>query len=329
MAEPMSAGTPTACWSPMPRRDWSRWRFLPLLWSSCGGARWRRPKKRHNKAALRQTTSAIVAVMLRDVFITGCGRFLPGEPIANDRMEEHLGHIHGRPSLLGRRALRWNGIETRHYALNNRGQEFETNAGMCAKSVSAALDAAGLSVKDLSFLATATTQGDYLVPGHATAVHGELGSHSMEIASFQSVCGSSLMAAKSAWLNVGAGEHSVAAACAGEFSSRWFRPAFYEGTALVDAKGRARAEADFLRFTLSDGAGAVIMEPKPRRDGLSLRVEFIDIVSLADRFAPCMWAGAPVETRGDLSASWGASGPLAAHAAGAIALLQDFELLKR
>ena len=88
-----------------------------------------------------------------------------------------------------------------------------------------------------SFLATATTQGDYLVPGHATAVHGELGDRSMEIASFQSVCGSSLMAAKAAWLNVRAGEHKVAAACAGEFSSRWFRPAFYEGTALVDAQG--------------------------------------------------------------------------------------------
>jgi 3-oxoacyl-[acyl-carrier-protein] synthase-3 len=267
--------------------------------------------------------------MSRDVFITGCGRFLPGAPVSNDEMENHLGLICGRPSLLGRRALRWNGIETRHYALNDKGEGFDTNAGMSAKSVRAALDAAGLSVADLSFLATATTQGDYLVPGHATAVHGELGGRTMEIASFQSVCGSSLMAAKSAWLNVLAGEHAVAAACAGEFSSRWFRPAFYEGTALVDAKGRARAEADFLRFTLSDGAGAVIMEPQPRRDGMSLRVEFVDIVSLADRFDPCMWAGAPVETRADLATSWSASGPVAAHAAGAVALLQDFELLKR
>jgi 3-oxoacyl-[acyl-carrier-protein] synthase-3 len=137
------------------------------------------------------------------------------------------------------------------------------------------------------------------------------------------------MAAKSAWLNIRAGEHQVAAACAGEFSSRWFKPAFYEGTNLVDSKGLARAEADFLRFTLSDGAGAVVMEQQPRKDGISLLVEFIDIVSLAHRFDPCMWAGAPVETRADLSTSWGTDGPVAAHAAGAIALLQDFELLKR
>ncbi len=266
---------------------------------------------------------------LKDVFITGCGRFLPGRPIGNDSIEDHIGRIHGRPSALGRRALRWNGIEQRYYAIESGGAGFDTNAGMSAKAVTAALDDAGLALRDLDYLATATTQGDYLVPGHATAVHGELGNGPMEIASFQSVCGSSLMAAKSAFLNVRMGEHKVAAATAGEFSSRWFRPAFYEGTNLVDAKGRVRAEADFLRFTLSDGAGAVVMEPQPKKDGISLRVDFIDLVSLAGQFEPCMWAGAPVETRADLASGWSMKGPVAAHAEGAIALLQDFELLKR
>ena len=33
-----------------------------------------------------------------DVFITGVGKFLPGEPIPNDRMEDYLGRIHGKPS---------------------------------------------------------------------------------------------------------------------------------------------------------------------------------------------------------------------------------------
>ncbi|HUO90568.1 MAG TPA: beta-ketoacyl-ACP synthase III [Rhizomicrobium sp.] len=267
--------------------------------------------------------------MLRDVFITGCGSHLPGEPVGNDSIEDHIGRIHGKPSLLGRRALRWNGIATRHYALDSRGRPFDTNAGMSARAVSAALDGAGLGAGDLEYLAAATTQGDYLVPGHAAAVHGALGVRTMEIASFQSVCGSSLMAAKAAWLNVRAGEHRVAAACAGEFSSRWFRPAFYEGTALVDAKGRTRAEADFLRFTLSDGAGAIVMEDAPKKEGPSLKVDFVDIVSLADRFDPCMWAGASVEDRAEPGKSWAFAGPLAAHAAGAIALLQDFDLLKR
>ena len=266
---------------------------------------------------------------LRDAFITAAGAFLPGPPIANDAIEDHIGRVGGRDSLFGRRALRWNGVQTRHYALDASGQATGSNAGMCAAAVSAALDAAGLERSDLTFLAAATTQGDLLVPGHAAAVHGELGGPPLEIASFQSVCGSSLMAAKSAWLQVRAGEHKVAAACAGEFSSRWFRPAFYEGTALVDAKGRLNAEADFLRFTLSDGAGAVILEPTPRPDAISLKVEYIDLVSRAGSFESCMWAGAREDERSDLTAAWSHAGPVAAHAAGAVALLQDFELLKR
>lgn len=264
---------------------------------------------------------------LREGYITGAGAFLPGEPVPNDRMEDHLGRIAGRDSLFGRKALRWNGVDARHYAMAPDGSVAHTNADMCARAVKQALERAGLGVGDLGMLAAATTQGDYLVPGHAAAVHAELGAGPLEIASFQSVCGSSLMAAKAAWLSVRAGEHEVASACAGEFSSRWFRPSFYEGTTLVDAKGRLRPEADFLRFTLSDGAGAIVIEPHPRPGALLIR--FIDIVSLADRFDPCMWAGAALETRADMSTAWSHAGPRAAHAAGAMALMQDFELLKR
>lgn len=266
---------------------------------------------------------------LRQAYITGTGAFLPGEPIGVEAMEDHLGRICGEGSRLGRRALRWNGVETRHYACDREGRPIHSNADMCARAVAAALEDAGVGREELSFLAAATTQGDYLAPGHASAVHAELGAGPLEIASFQSVCGSSLMAAKSAWLSVRAGEHEVASATASEFSSRWFRPQFYEGTRLVDAKGRLRPDADYLRFTLSDGAGAIVLEPAPRPDRLSLRVEFIDLVSLADRFEPCMWAGAAVEARSDPLSTWSFAGPAAAHTAGAIALLQDFELLKR
>ena len=265
---------------------------------------------------------------LRDSFITGTGAFLPGEAIPNDRMEEYIGRVGGRRSSVGQRALRWNGIDTRHYALTPEGEIQHTGASMSAAAVRAALDDAGLGRENLQFLATATTQGDYLVPGHASAVHGELGGDALELASFQSVCAASFMAAKSAYLAVRAGETDCAAVVASEFSSRWFRPSFYEGTALIDAKGRLAMEADFLRWTLSDGAGAVIVEPRPRPGHRNLRIEWIDLTSLAGRFDPCMWAGATAALRGDMVNAWSHQGPRAAHEAGAIALLQDFALLK-
>lgn len=265
---------------------------------------------------------------LRDVFITGTGTFLPGLPVSSEVMEDYIGRIHGRTSAVGRRALRWNGVATRHYALAPSGRPLHSNASMAAQSIRLALDKAGLGLDDLDHLSTATTQGDYLVPGHGAAVHGELGCHPLEVASYQSVCASALMAAKGAWLQVRTGEAEVACVSASEFSSRWFRPEFYEGTDLVDPKGRLRMEADFLRFTLSDGAGALVMEPRPRPDGLSLKIEWMDLISLAGRFDPCMWAGSTFADRSDMKSAWSHSAPARAHVAGALALLQDFEQLK-
>lgn len=263
---------------------------------------------------------------LRDAFITATGAFLPGTVVANADIERHIGLIGGKASAIGRRALQWNGIAGRHYALAADGESEHSNASMCAEAVRRALDAAGHDPDDLDLLAAATTQGDLLVPGHASAVHAELGCGPLELASFQSVCASSLMAAKAAWMGVRTGEAEVATATAGEFSSRWFQPRFYEGSSLVDHKGRLAMEADFLRFTLSDGAGAVVVEPRPRPG--ALRIEFIDLTSLAGRFDPCMWAGAAPARHTDLTAGWSRSGPVAAQAEGAIALLQDFNLLK-
>jgi len=262
------------------------------------------------------------------VYITGAASFLPGAPVDNDHIEDFIGRMPAGCSALGRRALRWNGIQRRHYALDAGGGWLHTNASMSADAVRAALDVAGLGVADLDCLAAATTQGDLLVPGHASAVHGELGGGQLELASFQSVCASSLMAAKYAWMSVKSGEADCAAAVAGEFSSRWFRPSFYEGTALIDGKGRLAMGADFLRFTLSDGAGAVVMERAPHSTGLSLKIDWIDLVSLAGRFDPCMWAGATPEGRTEPDGAWSCAGPAAAHASGALALQQDFTLLK-
>jgi 3-oxoacyl-[acyl-carrier-protein] synthase-3 len=265
---------------------------------------------------------------LRDAFITGTGVYLPGDPVTNDRIEDFIGHIGGTRSCVGTRALRWNGIETRHYALNPAGEALHSNASMSAAAVRASLEDAGLGIESLQLLATATTQGGYLVPGHGSAVHGELGGGPLELASFQSVCASSLMAAKSAMLAVRGHEADCAVAVAGEFSSRFFRPSFYEGTALVDGKGRLAMEADFLRWTMSDGAGAVVVEPRPRSGRPSLRIAWIDLTSLAGRFGPCMWAGAAPAARDDLAHFWSHRGPQAAHAAGGLALLQDFALLE-
>ncbi len=55
---------------------------------------------------------------MKDVYITKISKFLPNNPISNDRMESILGQINGKPSRARRIVLRNNGIEQRYYAIN-------------------------------------------------------------------------------------------------------------------------------------------------------------------------------------------------------------------
>ena len=272
---------------------------------------------------------------MENVFITGAGSYLPGPPITNDGMEARLGVIDDTSTRLGRFVLRQNKIETRHYAIDETRSITHSNAEMAALAASAAVSASESSVGDIDFLASATTQGDLLVPGHGSAVHGEFariaGAGPLEIASFQSVCASSIMAVRMASLVIAAGECQGALATGAEFSSRWFQPAFYT-TALHQLENKdVRMAAEFLRWTLSDGAGAVLFEPRPNERRPSFKVDWVTLSSLADRFDVCMIAGAPYNNRHDLKNAWShyPDGPLEAVQDGAVMLLQDMVLLKR
>lgn len=263
---------------------------------------------------------------MRDVYITGLGKFLPGSPISNDDMEDYLGRIHGQPSRARARILKQNGIVTRHYAVDKQQRTLHRNSEMAALAVNDALGRAGRGLADVQLLAAATTQGDLPVPGFASMVHGELGGAPCEIASLHGVCASGAMALKNAYLGVKAGEQRVAVACASELPSRLFKASRYEGHVPPD--GVLPFETEFLRWMLSDGAGAAVLEDRPRARGLSLKVEWIDITSHAHRLPVCMYAGARKDRDGALGASW-LDYPTfeAAAGEGVIDLKQDIRLI--
>jgi 3-oxoacyl-[acyl-carrier-protein] synthase-3 len=111
-------------------------------------------------------------------------------------------------------------------------------------------------------------------------VHGRLGGGPMELLSASGVCASGLAALRAAVSTVRLGEHHVAVAAGSELVSRTLltRPA-------------STPDTGFLRWTLSDGAGAVVVEPRPRPDGLSLRVDWLHLASHAHQHPVCMSAG--------------------------------------
>ncbi len=269
--------------------------------------------------------------MERSIYITSTGAFLPGNPVPSAEMEQYIGRINDQRSRIGRLVLRQNGIKTRHYALTPEGQHLYSNAEMAVRAIKDTLSHSELAPEKLTFLATATTQGDLLVPGFASSVHGELGLRPMELASFQSVCGSGMMAVKSAYLQLKAGEHDCGMACAAEFPSRFFRPGFYADFDPHEEASTVLLETEFLRWTLSDGAGAWLLET--RRNEVaghrSLKVEWIEICSYADRFDTCMYAGSVRNRRDELKPWSSYQSPILAARQGALVLKQDIDLLYR
>ncbi|SRR6266568_1344285 len=233
--------------------------------------------------------------LMTEAYITGVGAYLPGDPVGNTELAARLSDGSPRGAALGRRALAANGIRTRHYAVNEKGMTVMLNEELAAHAALRALRDRGLPVSAVRMLATGTTAGDVLVPGFASMVHGRLGGGPMELLSAAGVCASGMAALKAAVSAVRLGEHPVAVVVGSELVSRSFAAPGTPGDTL---------DAGFLRWTLSDGAGAVVVEPEPRPDGLSLRVDWMHLVSHAHDHPACMSAGLGEDREARAGATW-------------------------
>jgi 3-oxoacyl-[acyl-carrier-protein] synthase-3 len=252
-------------------------------------------------------------------YLTGFGRYLPGDPVANDQIASRLGGDDAVTERIRRRILESNGIRQRHYALNDDGDPTELNEELAVKALHAALEDRGISARDVRMLACATTMGDVLVPGFASMVHGRLGGGPMQLLSAAGVCASSLAALDAAVSKIRLGDHPVAAVVGSELPSRSLRQRRFDGI-------RAGMDSHFLRWMLSDGAGAVVVEFQPHPTKPSLRVDWVRHVSLAHEHEVCMRAGmaGPEPAVGD---TWQDVGIDEAEARGMFLLRQDVSML--
>ncbi|MBF2077521.1 MAG: 3-oxoacyl-ACP synthase [Synechococcales cyanobacterium T60_A2020_003] len=229
---------------------------------------------------------------MHNAYITHVGQFLPGDPICNDDMEAYLGSIGDRPSKVRRRILQSNGIQQRHYAIDHQQNTLFSNSQMAAAAVRDALHRADLPPEAIDLLSCATTWPDLLVPGFASMVHGELPEFSpIEATTHQGVCCAGVAALSYATSQVQLGRKQRAIAVASEFASRLFKHTKFEAEAAIQAGQSLSFDTEFLRWMLSDGAGAVLLQSHPSRTGLSLRVDWIELISHANAYPVCMYAG--------------------------------------
>ncbi len=264
--------------------------------------------------------------MRTEVFLTRTAAYLPFAPVANDQIEDVLGQIGGKPSRARRLVLRSNGIESRHYAIDRTtGEPAMSNAQLTAAAIRLLGD-----VGQVDCLATGTSLPDQLMPNHAVMVHGELGWPRLEVVSCAGICLAGTAALKHAWLTLRAGEGRRAVATGSELASpillaRNFEVESEHRIAALEAHPEIAFEKDFLRWMLSDGAGAVLLETLPRAP-LSLRIDWIELSSAAHELPACMYAGAEKNSDGTLR-GWLSFAPEEWASRSIFAVKQDVRLL--
>jgi 3-oxoacyl-[acyl-carrier-protein] synthase-3 len=235
-------------------------------------------------------------IQLAPVYIRQTGSFFPNDPVGNDEMEDVLGRIGGQPSRARRTILRSNGIQSRHYAIDpETGRMSHTNTQITVEAIRDLVAKSGLDLDRIDCLACGTTTPDQLMPNHALMVHGELGCQPCEVIATSGACLSGLTALKYAAMNIASGGAANAVAAGSELTSAVMRAAHFprDETPIEKLKEDPvfAFGQDFLRWMLSDGAGALWLSSEPAASGLSLTLDWIEVVSFANELETCMYWG--------------------------------------
>lgn len=239
-----------------------------------------------------------------NVYITKASKFLPNEPVGNDEMESYLGMVDGKPSKARSIILHRNGIKQRYYALDKQGNVTHTNVQMAAESIRRLFDE-NFTENDIDVLACGTASPEEIMPSHGVMVHGELGGdRNYEVVSFAGSCCTGMDALKYACMSVELDPDKKAVACASERLSAWMRASYFqketEQWAELESQPMLAFQKEFLRWMLSDGAFALLLQSKPNANDLSLRVDWIEITSFANTKETCMYAGGEKDENGKL-----------------------------
>ena len=237
-----------------------------------------------------------------EVFITKIGKCLPNEAISNDEMENYLGLINDTASKARRLILRNNKIVSRYYALDKSGNSTHSNAELTKNAIHKLFDES-FTDQDMELLSCGTTTPDVLVPSHASMVHGLLKNKNLELNSSAGVCCAGMNALKFGFLSVKSGSTKNAVCTGSEKLSTWMLSEKFENEVInlknLEEQPILAFKKDFLRWMLSDGAGAFLLENKPKGE-ISLKIEWMEAYSYAYELETCMYAGGDKLENGEI-----------------------------
>ncbi|MCP4640561.1 MAG: 3-oxoacyl-ACP synthase [bacterium] len=201
--------------------------------------------------------------MERPVYVTGSGTYLPGEPVPFADIDTVLGPLPDAP----RRIRRWMDstahimaevldLQYAHYAIDPDTREFtEDNVTMATKAARLALEAAGIEAGDVDLICYGSAHQDQM-PTASVRIQEALGIDRCDELSIHANCTSAYKALYLAHELVRHGRNQTALVMSSSMSSSELRAEYYNQE-LVDK------ESLFLRWFLSDGAGAAMVSADP------------------------------------------------------------------
>ncbi len=267
---------------------------------------------------------------MQNVYIKAISKFLPNEPVANERIEGVLGLVNGNPSRARAIVLRNNRIFQRYYALDEQGNTTHNNTQLTIKAIEKLLQLSGISSAEIDVLSCGTSTPDQLLPSHASMVHGSWQNKPLEINSATGICTSGMNALKYGFMAIACGNAQNVISTGSERVSSWLRADKFnkEAEKLMELEQNPviAFEKDFLRWMLSDGAGAMLLSNEPNLGGISLKINWIKGISYAHEIETCMYAGAIKNENGELI-SWSEINPEKWLSESVFAIKQDIKLL--
>ncbi len=239
---------------------------------------------------------------MSEVYITRTASYMPNEPVSNEEMETYLGQIGEKASKSRRIVLRNNGIENRFYAIDKSGQPTHTNAELASLAIRNLVNYPE-ELKEIDLLTCGTSIPDQMMPSHAVMVHGWLPeTNNIEVISPAGNCCSGMHAFKYAYMSLKVGDKKKAVCTGSERLSRALHADHFELEVSkmreLEQNANLSFDKDFLRWMLSDGAAAFMMQTEKNEDGPSLRVDWVEAFSFANEAETCMYMACDKEANG-------------------------------
>jgi len=214
-----------------------------------------------------------------NVKLIGSGSYLPGKPIPIEEVDHYLGELTEAPKKIQKWLHRMKDlmkemleVDYYHFAIDKETREFtDDNISMSIKAANQALKKAGIKAEDIELIVYGSAHQDQM-PTASVRIQEELGIEQCGEMSIHANCTSAYKSLLVASDFIKSGRYKNALVISSSMSSSELRAEYYNQKLVTK-------EELFLRYFLSDGAGALVLQAADeKKDGLFVEHTYMESI---------------------------------------------------